>query len=130
MWRTALQGVLTAEEVATCNASIDHHHHLASIYGADHERGAGNVLSGGAEALKGTTGRRDLGNFIGWESPWRDPFRDLLVHPRIVGVLNEILGRGFRLDHGKPIARLTTAFPGPLRLPSLRATFATEQALG
>ena len=95
-----MQGVLTAQEVAACNAAIDHHHHLASVYGADHERGAGNVLSGGSDALKGTTGRKDLGNFIGWESPWRDPFRDLLVHPRIVGILNEILGRGFRLDHG------------------------------
>ncbi len=100
------------------------------MYGANHERGAGNVLSGGAEALKGTTGRRDLGNFIGWESPWRDPFRDLLVHPRIVGILNEILGRGFRLDHGKPIERIATALPRTPSLLSLHAIFAMEQGSG
>eukprot|EP01045_Picozoa_sp_COSAG04_P051173 COSAG04_NODE_21132_length_379_cov_1.007143_1_plen_64_part_01 len=64
------------------------------MYGKDHENGAGNVLSGGSEALRGTTGRSDLGNFIGWEKPWRDPFRELMVHPRIVAVLNEILGKG------------------------------------
>ena len=47
------------------NTAIDHYYADAKIYGADNERGAGNVLSGGSSALKGTTGRRDLGNFIG-----------------------------------------------------------------
>ena len=125
-----LKSVLSPEDVACCNAAIDHHKGSAAVYGAASEKGPGNVLSGGAcahkypgllscvpkgaaagsEALRGTTGRSDLGNFIGWERPWRDPFRDLMVHPRIVGVLNEILGKGFRLDHGS----------APCKTPSLR----------
>ena len=32
--------------------------------------------------------------------PWWEPFRKLLVHPQIVGRLNEMSGKGFRLDHG------------------------------
>jgi hypothetical protein len=37
---------------------------------------------------------------LGWPKPWREPFRKLLVHPVVVARLNEISGRGFRLDHG------------------------------
>ena len=87
--------------LAACNAAIDHHHDLATVYGADHERGVGNVLSGGSDALKGTTGRKDLGNFIGWESPWRDPFRDLLVHPRehLVTRHHHLRRRPQRIEH-------------------------------
>ncbi|MCZ6635055.1 MAG: phytanoyl-CoA dioxygenase family protein [bacterium] len=35
---------------------------------------------------------------LGWPSPLRDPFRDLLVHPQLVWFLNQIVGYGFRLD--------------------------------
>ena len=108
-----LKGVLTPEETAKCNAAIDHHRDQASVYGKDHENGAGNVLSGGSEALRGTTGRSDLGNFIGWEKPWRDPFRELMVHPRIVAVLNEILGKGFRLVSPRPPRRALRPHPQP-----------------
>ena len=87
-----LKGVLSPEEVARCNAAIDHHHSQATN---------NKHLDAPADAaLGGTTGRLDLGNFIGWGSPWREPFRELMVHPRIVGILNHILGKGFRLDHG------------------------------
>ena len=87
-----LKGVLSPEEVARCNAAIDHHRGEAT------NNKHGNYDT--ASPLSGATGRTDLGNFIGWEPPWRDPFRELMVHPRVVGVLNHILGKGFRLDHG------------------------------
>ena len=36
---------------------------------------------------------------LNWEEPWCNPFREMLVHPRIIPYLNELLGRGFRMDH-------------------------------
>ena len=35
---------------------------------------------------------------LGWPVPQREPFRDLLVHPKLVWYLNQIVGHGFRLD--------------------------------
>ncbi|SVB39561.1 uncharacterized protein METZ01_LOCUS192415, partial [marine metagenome] len=35
---------------------------------------------------------------LGWPAPLQTPFRDLLVHPRLVWHLNQIIGYGFRLD--------------------------------
>ncbi|MDA0709569.1 MAG: phytanoyl-CoA dioxygenase family protein [bacterium] len=39
-----------------------------------------------------------LSGMLGWEPGQRDPFRELLVHPQLVWVLNQIIGPGFRLD--------------------------------
>ena len=33
-----------------------------------------------------------------WDSPLRDLFRDLMIHPQLVWYLNQIVGYGFRLD--------------------------------
>ena len=35
---------------------------------------------------------------LGGDSPHRELFRDLLVHPKLVWYLNQIIGHGFRLD--------------------------------
>ena len=88
-----IERVLTPDEVAFCNEAIDCH--------ADQirERVGELSLSGDSKALKGTTGRGDLGGMLGWEKPWCEPFRKMLAHPRIVPYLNEILGKGFRMDH-------------------------------
>ena len=40
---------------------------------------------------------RDDG-MLGWPAPLRTPFRDLLIHPRLVWYLNQVIGYGFRLD--------------------------------
>ena len=37
---------------------------------------------------------------LGWTRPHCEPFRMLLVHPVVVARLNELCGKGFRLDHG------------------------------
>ena len=88
-----VKDVLTSDEIALCNQSVDQH--------ADQirERVGELSLSGGSEPLKGVTGRGDLGGMLGWEKPWSQPFRELLAHPKIVPYLNEILGVGFRMDH-------------------------------
>ncbi len=35
---------------------------------------------------------------LGWFPPHREPFRRLLIHPVVVSRLNEVCGKGFRLD--------------------------------
>ena len=35
---------------------------------------------------------------LGWPTPQRGLFRDLLVHPQLVWYLNQLIGHGFRLD--------------------------------
>ncbi len=87
-----VKDALTPEEVACCNATIDHH-----IDGLKEREGS---LAGDSKALAGTSHRMDIGGMLGWERPWCEPFRKLLAHPRIVPCLNGILGKGYRLDHG------------------------------
>ena len=49
-------------------------------------------LNRALDGMKKSTG------MLGWPVPQRDPFRDLLVHPKLVWYLNQIMGHGFRLD--------------------------------
>ena len=81
-----LRDVLTAEEVAQLNAGIDRHRDLMSEIDRS--------LSGDAQALQGTSRRKDLGGMLAWEQPWCEPFRKLLVHPKVKPYLEEILGQG------------------------------------
>ena len=90
-----VRGALTPEEVAACNAAIDHY---ADKIRARSVEGGG--LAGGSSALQGQTGRLELTGMLGWPPPYREPFRNLLVHPVVVSRLNEMSGKGFRLDHG------------------------------
>ena len=86
-----VKNVLDEEALARCNEAIDHY------AGGIRERT--QSLAGSSTALRGITGRGELSGMLGWEHPWREPFRDMLAHPRIVPYLHEILGKGFRLDH-------------------------------
>ncbi|MEE2657631.1 MAG: phytanoyl-CoA dioxygenase family protein [Candidatus Latescibacterota bacterium] len=88
-----LNDVLSPDEIALANEAIDHH--------ADgiRERVEEFSLSGESKTMTGTTGRGDLGGMLSWEKPWCEPFRAMLVHPRIVPYLNTIVGQGFRMDH-------------------------------
>lgn len=86
-----LRQLLTPDEVARCNAAIDHH----SDQLVPHER----QFEGDSQALKSDVRQHWLEGMLAWERPYCEPFRDLLVHPRIRPYLDEILGGGYRLDH-------------------------------
>ncbi len=88
-----LENVLTPDEVAACNRAIDQNPDRVRV------RSEEQSLSGKSKALKGKQGRGDIWGMLTWAKPWCQPFRDLLAHPKIVPVLTEILGEGFRLDH-------------------------------
>ena len=58
-------------------------------------------LSGTSAPLQGREGRLEITrSLLRLERPWCEPFRALLAHPKIVPYLTELLGPGFRLDHG------------------------------
>jgi len=51
-----------------------------------------------------------LENLLDQPEPHRDPFRELLVEPRSVGTLTQLIGSGYRLDGQQP-RLLTEATP-------------------
>ena len=83
---------LSPEEVEACNAAIDAF--------ADQIRVDESHLSGNSSVLHGNQGRLELTGMLGWPQPHRSHFRSQLVHPIVVSRLNELCGKGFRLDHG------------------------------
>ena len=94
-----IEDVLTPEEVAAANAALEQHLDLVQ------KREPG--LSQGADNLIAATGRGEFSqNPLTFERPWCEPFRRMLVHERIVGIFNEILGTGFRLDHGPGLIQM------------------------
>ena len=100
-----LEDVLTPAEVLAANAAVDCHADQIS----DREPG----LSGGAAPLEGRTGRGEFRrNPLAFERPWCEPFRRMLTHPRAIDVFNEILGPGFRLDHGPGLIRMVRGTEG------------------
>jgi hypothetical protein len=80
---------LTQSEVAALNEAIDaNRDRLADFTFTDEYTGA---LAGAPQRI--ATGQLE------WPKPWCDPFRALIAHPRIIGYLNALLGRGWHLDH-------------------------------
>ena len=49
-----------------------------------------------------------------WLGDTGEPFRELLVHPRVSAVLNHILGEGFRLVHGPELIAMDPGTEGGL----------------
>ena len=56
--------------------------------------------------------RYDLGGMLSWPQPEAQPFRDLLVHPRLKGILEEVLGKGYRMDHMPDLMRMENGGDG------------------
>ena len=99
------EGALAAEEVAAGNAAIDHHQGLIR------KRDPG--LSEGAVKLAAASGRGEFTqNPLTFERPWCEPFRRMLTHPVVVNVFNEILGMGWRLDHGPGLIQMDASTEG------------------
>jgi len=90
-----VENALSPEEVKAANAALDQHWDQVKPRAREYS------LSGGSEALRGEKGRLEAGfNLLHLPKPWCEPFRQMLAHPRIVPYLHELIGKGFRLDHG------------------------------
>ena len=82
---------LTADEVDALNAAVEANW--------DKKGEDGNSHTGESKTLVGTHKRGFFGGMLTWPKPWCQPFRDMLAHPKAIPYLNEIHGRGWRLDH-------------------------------
>jgi len=94
-----LRDVLSVEETEVANVAVEAHMNTL------HERTGKLRTSGlyGRQSVKlagdGAAGRKDMGGMLGWAKPHCEHFRNFLCHPRLVPVLTELLGVGYRLDH-------------------------------
>ena len=93
-----LRDVLTTDEVARMNEAIDRHRDQL----VPHER----QFEGESHTLTSEVRQHWLEGMLAWQRPWCEPFRDLLVHPRIQPYLTEILGGDYRLDHGPSLVAM------------------------
>ena len=94
-----IENVLTVDEVKSANAATDHHHQLID------NRAPG--LAQTSSALKAERGRGEFQrNPLTFDQPYCQPFRRMLTHSRVASILNEILGDGFRLDHGPGLIQM------------------------
>ena len=100
-----VEDVLTPDEVALANEAVERHTHLI----ANRDPG----LSHGSKELEGTTGRGEFHqNPLTFDRPWCEPFRRMLTHPRVIAIFNEVLGPGFRLDHGPGLIQMVKGTEG------------------
>ncbi len=100
-----LEDVLMPDEVEAANQAVDHPAHLIA------PRPSG--LSRGSAALEGRSGRGEFQqNPLTFERPWCEPFRRMLAHPRTIDIFNEILGPGYRLDHGPGLIQMARGTEG------------------
>ncbi|MAP86286.1 hypothetical protein CMK16_02745 [Candidatus Poribacteria bacterium] len=100
-----IDDVLTQEEIDAANEATDHHTELI----ANREPG----LSHDSDKLKAEKGRGEFRKKpLTFDNPWCIPFRRMLTHPRIIDIFNEILGRGFRLDHGPGLIQMEQGTEG------------------
>ena len=100
-----IDDVLSQDQVQRANEAVDHHAALISNREA--------TLSQGAAELVGETGRGEFQqNPLSFERPWCEPFRSMLAHERTIDIFNEILGTGYRLDHGPGLIRMVKGTEG------------------
>lgn len=78
-----VEGVLSAEEIAALNASLDANWDRRSLGKNSPKRTASDQMHG----------------MLQWPAPQSTPFRNLLVHPNVTPYLNTILGPGWKMDH-------------------------------
>ena len=86
-----VRNFLAPEEVGRLNAAFDANRHKMG------EDPNSNV--GSSATLPGAHKRGIFTKMLTWEHPWCEPFRELLAHPKALPYLNEMHGRGWRLDH-------------------------------
>ena len=91
-----VENVLSSEEVAALNASLDANWDRRSRGFESEKRKAFDQMHGMLE----------------WPTADAQPFRELLAHPKVVPYLNTILGRGWRMDHSPFLLSSTAGFEG------------------
>ena len=97
--------VLTPEEVEAANEATDRHSGLIAP--------RASRLAHTSTRLQGEVTKQNfVENPLGFERPWCEPFRRMLAHPRLIGYFNEILGPGFRLDHGPQLIQMARGTEG------------------
>jgi len=84
-------GFLTPGEVKVLNEAVD-----ANAERIVEDRNA-NIM--GSSSLAGSQKRRILEDLLVLPHPWCEPFRELLVHRRLIPYLNTMLGVGWKMDH-------------------------------
>jgi ectoine hydroxylase-related dioxygenase (phytanoyl-CoA dioxygenase family) len=89
-----LKDVLSPMDLARCNEAIDHHLERTTVANPE------EVLSAESKTLAGPGKQHYLDHMLQWERPWCEPFRELLLNPRIVSCLDVILRKEYRLDAG------------------------------
>ena len=91
-----VRSVLTEAEIDEVNGALDHVIDSGDVNTDSENRGARD-----SEFLKGKGPRWAFNiNLLELQKPHSDPIRRLLVHPQVVVRLNEMCGKGWRLDHG------------------------------
>lgn len=103
-----IEDVLTTEVISQINALIDEHAAFKS----------NGALVNEDSALAGTVradGRHTMSGMLSWAEPLSAPFRTLLWHPKLVPVLQTVLGDGYRLDNG-PLVMTNSPGGGGQRL--------------
>ena len=104
-----VRGFLSTVEVDTLNESLDANLDKRGEYGEP------NTLSGQWQGrpLEGRFSPfRHYSGMLTWQQPWCQPFRDLLVHPKLIPYLNTLMGRGWKLDHGVDVLNSTAGCEG------------------
>jgi hypothetical protein len=99
-----LRDVLTSEQVRKCNEAIDHH--------ADLLQPAARRFEGDSKALTSDVRQHWLSGMLAWQRPWCEPFRELLVQPRVAPYLTELLGAGYRLNEGPDLVAMDKGCAG------------------
>jgi ectoine hydroxylase-related dioxygenase (phytanoyl-CoA dioxygenase family) len=99
-----IREALSPDEVQQCNDAIDHH--------IDQLKEYPRTLAGDSKTLGGSSHRKDLGGMLAWEKPWCEPFRNMLIHPKVKPSLDWILGEGYRLDHGPGLIAMESGTEG------------------
>lgn len=94
-----VKNFLSQDEVARLNEAFDANQ--------DKRGQDGNSNTGKSTTLTGAK-RGLFSGMLTWEHPWCEPFRDLLAHPKAIPYLNEMHGRGWRMDHA-PFALFANA---------------------
>jgi Phytanoyl-CoA dioxygenase (PhyH) len=85
-----IPGVLSEGEVAAINTALDANVERR-VDDGDH--------TGESTTLVAEHHRRAFRGMLEWPAPWCGPFRDLIARADLVPYLDEVLGRGWHLDH-------------------------------